>query len=204
MSAAWLWKVTSAQHMFAAVCTSLLPHWWIWSEVFLQLSLNGQLSQCNYSALGLAIMWLLPVIKQKAPKKQLGGKLRKKCKARDGEMFKLRYVTGFKWRAQCSLITRSCCRGIDECFNTRPAWRHFPLHQPCASPMWHGVDIKAGKRPQGLSIPHHVRPIWLNGNINANWSWLPEAHKMFPYTLTALANTCAPHPWCTGSVEGLK
>lgn len=62
------------------------------------------------------------------------------------------------------------------------------VHRPCDT----GWILKLASVQKGLSIPRHVRPIWLNGNINANWSRLPEAHKTFPYTLTALVNTCAP------------
>lgn len=41
---------------------------------------------------------------------------------------------------------------IDESFNTRPAWRHFPLHQPWALCLAHvtRVDCKAGECPRGL------------------------------------------------------
>ena len=72
---------------------------------------------------------------------------------------KLQHVAECKWRAQRSLVIKlSCCClwkemhvGIDECFNTRPAWRHFPLHQPWALCLAHvtRVDFKAGKCPWG-------------------------------------------------------
>lgn len=51
-------------------------------------------------------------------------------------------------------------------------------------------------------MPLHVLPIWLNGNINANCSWLRKAHKYPPThiqdTQTHTHPQCAQYMICQG------